>query len=255
MRNIKNDSHSWWKEEYNAPFSGWDFSHLNDRWRNENPPWDYTKMARQLVRKSTALLDMGTGGGEFLASLAPLPEHTCVTEGWAPNVPIARERLDPLGIKVVAVDEDTGKLPFGDREFDTVLNRHEDFHAKEVFRILKPGGMFLTQQVGGNNLHDFADAFDTGIPLPYLKETFAFWEQELQDAGFHIISTEEWSGKQEFTDVGAIAYYIKAVPWTAPGFDIEKNMADLEELQHKLDTGERLVFTQVRFLFQTEKPH
>jgi len=33
---------------------------------------------------------MGTGGGEFLASLAPLPMHTSATEAYPPNVEIAR---------------------------------------------------------------------------------------------------------------------------------------------------------------------
>ena len=55
-------------------------------------------------------------------------------------------------------------------------------------------------------------------------------------------------------DVGAIVYFIKAIPWTVPGFDINKNMHDLEKLQRKLYAGERLVYTQVRFLFQAEKP-
>jgi len=30
-----------------------------------------------------------------------------------------------------------------------VINRHESFSASEVFRVLKPGGIFVTQQVGG----------------------------------------------------------------------------------------------------------
>ena len=37
---------------------------------------------------------------------------------------------------------------YGDSSFDLVINRHEIFGAKEVFRALKPGGLFLTHQVG-----------------------------------------------------------------------------------------------------------
>lgn len=40
---------------------------------------------------------MGTGGGEFLAGLQPLPPHTCATEGYPPNIPIAQQRLKRLG--------------------------------------------------------------------------------------------------------------------------------------------------------------
>jgi SAM-dependent methyltransferase len=65
-------------------------------------------------------------------------------------VPIARNRLEPLGVKVVKVKSNL-RLPFEDKAFDLVLNRHTEFDAKEVWRILKPGGTLLTQQVGSRN--------------------------------------------------------------------------------------------------------
>ncbi|MFC1948804.1 methyltransferase domain-containing protein [Chloroflexota bacterium] len=250
MRNVIKDLYSQWKEEYEAPFSGWDFSYLNDRWIYENPPWDYARQARQLVQQSTALLDMGTGGGEFLASLAPLPKYTCATEGWKTNVAVAKAKLETLGARVLEVDE-SNELPFSDGEFDTVLNRHSAFKSVEVFRVLKPGGTFLTQQVGGNDLQDFAEEFDTNPQ--YQEFTFATIKKEIEDAGFSVKNAEEWYGKMEFMDVGAIVYFIRAIPWTVPGFNFDKNIHHLEKLQYKLDRGEKLAFTRVRFLFQAEK--
>ena len=251
MQNAMKDLHSLWKKEYETPFSGWDFSYLEDRLIFEYPPWDYGKLAKQLIKKSKALLDIGTGGGEFLASLAPLPVHTCATEAWKPNVAIAKAKLEPMGVKVMEIDE-KGRLPFSDGEFDTIIDRHAYFTPAEIFRVLRPGGTFLTQQVGGSNLQDFAEAFDTNTPYKHL--TFNYWKQEIKDAGFGTIKAEEWRGKQEFKDIGAIVYYIKATPWQAPGFDINKNMPQLDELQHKLDAGEKLIYTQIRFLYQAEKP-
>ncbi len=250
---LTTDLHSQWKEEYYAPFSGWDFSHLDGRWKSDFPPWDYRGTVVKLVKQSKALLDIGTGGGEFLASLSPLPAHTRATEGWQPNVAVARAKLEPLGVKVMETDE-TDILPFDDGEFDTVLNTHASFKETEVFRVLKPGGTYLTQQVGGLNLQDFAQAFETDVSSNFKKLTYDYWRQAIQNAGFQIIIDEEWRGPMEFMDVGAIAYYIKAVPWTAPGFDIDKNMRHLDELQRQLDAGEKLAFTQIRFLFQAQKP-
>ena len=169
------------------------------------------------------------------------------------NIYVARAKLEPMAIKVVGVSEED-ETPFNDGEFDTVLNRHSDFDPAEIFRILKNGGTFLTQQVGGNNLQDFAEEFEPDKPLPFLKLTFDYWKQEIQGAGFKLMEAEEWHGKMEFMDVGAIVYFIRAIPWTVPGFELEKNMCHLEKLHHKLESGERLVFTQVRFLFQAEKP-
>jgi len=246
MKNL----HSQWRKDYEAPFAGWDFSYLNGRWIEEQPPWDYEALARQLVQKSKAVLDMGTGGGEILASLAPFSEHTVAIEGWRPNVAIARKRLEPLGVRVLEVDE-SGELPFADGEFDTVLNRHSAFRATEVFRILKTGGTFLTQQVGGGNLNDLIKEFDAA---PQYKDwTLSTITKQIRDAGFSIEEAEEWTGKVEFKDVGAIVYFLKAIPWVVQDFSVDNSLHHLEGLQRKIDKGEKLTFAQVRFLVSANK--
>lgn len=74
--------------EYEQPFSGWDFSRLAGRRESLRPhdTWDYTATVRRAMGGATALLDMDTGGGEFLATLAPLPPDTVAIEGYPPNV-------------------------------------------------------------------------------------------------------------------------------------------------------------------------
>ena len=39
----------------------------------------------------------------------------------------------------------------------------------------------------------------------------------MQAAGLSVVDVQEWSGRLVFTDVGAIVYYLKAVPWLVPG--------------------------------------
>ncbi|HHV95300.1 MAG TPA: class I SAM-dependent methyltransferase [Clostridiaceae bacterium] len=124
--------------EANKKFEGWDFSYLESTGRMQEFPlrWNYRNKVKSRMSGISSLLDMGTGGGEFLSSLVPLPEYTCATEGYEPNIPVARKRLEPLGVKVYRVDDDEF-LPFNDETFDLVINRHESYSAKEVKRILK----------------------------------------------------------------------------------------------------------------------
>lgn len=239
-----------WLKEENAPFAGWDFSYLKDRWNEENPPWDYLAMAKSLVEKSQAVLDMGTGGGERFSRLAPLPRHTVAIEGYKPNVAVARERLEPMGVTLIEVDE-SGELPFQDAEFDLVLNRHSAFLAPEVFRILQSGGTFLTQQVGGQNHADLAESF--GVKVEFSDWVLNTMEKQVHDAGLKVRDAREWIGKLEFYDVGAIVYYLKTVPWIVEDFSVERYFADLKKLHAKLDKGEKLIFTQARFLVRAEK--
>lgn len=70
------------KEALKQPFSGWDFSYIRDRWQASPAPWDYETIVRGHLADTTSLLDMGTGGGEFLASFPPLPSDTHASEAW-----------------------------------------------------------------------------------------------------------------------------------------------------------------------------
>ena len=239
-----------WKKDEQAHFEGWDFSYIKDRVTSERPPWNYNSLAKELISKSESLLDMATGGGERLSSLSPLPKNTIATEGWEPNVKVARKRLEPLGVEVVGVDEEHKKLPFADQTFDTVINHHGAFEANEVYRVLQDGGVFLTQQVGGENLNDLIEFFEAKHPFP---RKLKYLEIATRDVGFEIKKAEEWRGKRVFLDVGAIVYFLKAIPWTIKNFSVDKHLKYLEKLQKRLDFGEKLEFTDSRYLIFAKK--
>ena len=82
------------------PFTGWDFSWLGDRMQVERP-WDYTQIVLDAARRAPNLLDMGTGGGEWLAELPFRPRCTIATEAWPPNVVGAARHLRAVGVPVV----------------------------------------------------------------------------------------------------------------------------------------------------------
>ncbi|MFX0075940.1 MAG: class I SAM-dependent methyltransferase [Candidatus Hermodarchaeota archaeon] len=216
--------------EAKHPFSGWDFSHLNDRVVNGPLTWSYRSKILPIIRKADSLLDMGTGGGEFLASLMPLPSHTCATEGYEPNVSIARNLLESLGVKVYPFKEDTN-LPFNDEEFDVIINRHESYSPEEVYRLLKPGGYFVTQQVGVKNdsklRYVLTDKEDENEDEEWKLENII---KKLESSGFRVLEREENITSTRIYDVGAIVYYFKAIPWELPDFSVEKYHHKLEKI-------------------------
>ena len=61
----------WLKEEKMAHIQGWDFSHIYGRYsEEENLPWDFRTVINKYLKNDMRLLDMETGGGEFLLSLS-----------------------------------------------------------------------------------------------------------------------------------------------------------------------------------------
>jgi len=76
---------------------------------------------------------------------------------------------------------------------------------------------------------------------------------QLEAAGLTIPNTQEWSGRLSFTDVGAIVYYLKAIPWLVPGFSVETHLQNLLTLQRRLESGQGLTFTAGKYLIEAYK--
>ena len=248
-----NESVEIWKREEQQPFSGWDFSHLDGRMLEEQPTWSYSSRAAVLMRHASSVIDLGTGGGERLLQLrTDWPKKVVATEGYPPNFRLATERLSPFGAQVVDVRlTDDGGMPFANDEFDLVLNRHSAFHPREVARILAPGGTFLTEQVHGSWGYDLLAAFDAKPQWP--EATLEKYGPQLTAAGLAVVDSQEWSGHLSFTDVGAIVYLLKAVPWLVPGFSVETHLAHLLALQRRLEGGEGLAFVARQYLIEACK--
>lgn len=237
----------------NTPFAGWNFSYITATGRMvEAPlPWSYASILLNQFRNTQSLLDMGTGGGEYLSFLQPLPAHTCATEGYAPNVPIARQLLEPLGVKVYEA-KGNSTLPFADNQFDLVINRHEAYSVREVWRILKPGGQFITQQVGGSNCVELNSLL--GAPTyQYANWQLDYAVQELQDAGWHIAMQKEDRPITRFFDVGALIYYLKAIPWQVSDFSVEKYFDKLVKLHNRIQQEQYFDVHYHRFLIIARK--
>lgn len=242
-----------WRREEEEPFAGWDFAHLRGRMIEEQPPWSYAARAAELLERSTAVLDMGTGGGERLLALrAHWPDKVAVTEGYAPNVALARERLAPLGVRVIDVETSRqAAMPFADGEFDLVLNRHSSLNAGEVARILALGGVFFTEQVDGRWAEDLMAVFGARPQWP--DANLDHEAGRLREAGLSIDRAEGWSGALTFTDVGAVVYYLHAVPWLVPGFTVATHADALFALQSRLERGEPLAFAAGLYLLEARK--
>ena len=210
-------------------FQGWDFTRLGARLVSEPPPWDFEEIVAERAARATTMLDMGTGGGEWLSSLRTRASVTVATESWPPNVPVAAARLKALGVPVVqdegAADnhrqhreEPSGRLAFTAEVFDLVTNRHESFVASEVSRVLRPEGTFVTQQThsGSQQFHELL-----GLQPPHLEEfEIDLALDQLSAAGMTVDEADEGHATTVFADIGALAWYLRSVPWAVPGFSI-----------------------------------
>jgi SAM-dependent methyltransferase len=165
---------------------------------------------------------------------------------------LVKEHLEPLGVEVVESQTPLyDALPFENGLFDLVIDRHSGFNIAEVERILAPGGTFLTQQVDGRSFADLSAAFDCQQPWTYF--TLQWVLDQIQETQLVVETAQGWTGKTVFDDVGAIVYYLKAVPWTVEGFSVERNRAHLLALQQRLEQGGKLAFSDMLMLIKAVK--
>lgn len=249
-----------WRAEETGQPEGWDFSALVGRLTESDLPWDFATACRTVLQGSTAALDMGPGGGEHLLTLrGALPPDTTATEGWGPNLPVARSALEPAGIAVVAFgqpDDDPAPapMPFPDDRFDVVLNRHEAYHPLEVARVLRPGGRFVTQQVGGDDLTEVRQALDHPPTAPHVRHDVL--RDGLASAGLEVVDGAESVDHYVFADVAALVAYLQLVPWEAPeDFTVDRYADALLGLHASGPaTGAPLRVTRTRFWLLARKP-
>lgn len=242
------------EEALHAPIRGWDFSWLQGRAEETLPPWDYGALVRAAAVGTRRTLDIDTGGGEFLQRLGPLPGHVVATEGYAPNVTVAGERLASLGVAVVHAESapdnvdqaetspaaSGSALPFVSQAFDVVIDRHSSYWPSEVRRVLRAGGRFLTQQ--GSEAGTSGAAWEElfGRPHGHGRFDLIFAVDQLVEAGFRIFRAEEADTPMVFRDLAAVVYYLRLVPWAVDRFDPVADTGALERIHRRIATNGEL---------------
>ncbi|MCM3413722.1 class I SAM-dependent methyltransferase [Metabacillus litoralis] len=236
-----------WMKYEKIKFDGWDFSHIKDSWENESLPWDYADIVKNYLSSDLELLDMGTGGGEFLLTLNHPYSKTSVTEGWKPNIELLRNKLEPLGIKVAPIGDD-GIIDYGDNRFDMIINRHESFNIEEVKRVLKPNGIFITQQVGGKNGNRLSNMLIPNFLPKYEDLSLRNILRDLKEYNFDILFADEYFPYQKFFSMEALIYYAKVIEWEFPGFNVKNNFNQLLNAYDELKRNGYIRNYEHRFL-------
>ena len=236
-----------------VPVEGWDFSWLAGRASEERPPWGYARLVAARMATVSAALDIDTGGGEVLAEVPEPPPLLVATEAWPPNVEVAHRTLRRVGATVVRVAE-TPPLPFRDASFDLVVSRHPvDTWWDEIARVLRPGGSYLSQQVGAGTVRELSEAILGPLPPPTSRQP----EQAVaaaRAAGLEVVDLRRATLRTVFHDIAAVVYFLRKVIWTVPGFTVDRYRDQLRRLHDRIQAEGPFVAHAQRFLIEGRRP-
>ncbi|MCW3844307.1 class I SAM-dependent methyltransferase [Micromonospora yasonensis] len=236
-----------------APVEGWDFAWLDGRASEERPPWGYARLLAARMADVDAALDIDTGGGEVLAGIPQPPPLLVATEAWPPNVAVARRTLRRVGATVVQVAEQS-PLPFRDGAFDLVVSRHPvRTWWDEIARVLRPGGSYLSQQIGPGTMRELSEAVLGPLPPPAARHP----EQAVaaaEAAGLTVVDLRTATLRAVFQDIGAVVWFLRKVIWTVPDFTVDRYRPELRRLHDRIRSEGPFVAHARRFLIDARRP-
>ena len=116
-----------------------------------------------------------------------------------------------------------------------VINRHGEFNPAEIHRVLKPGGLFITQQVGAENDRELVELLCGQTDLPFPEQYLKITEERFSQTGFEILDGRECFRPIRFYDVGALVWFARIIEWEFPGFSVDSCMDRLLQAQRLLD--------------------
>jgi hypothetical protein len=151
-------------------------------------------------------------------------------------------------------DYTISSVPLPDSSLDLILNRHGGYSEPELLHLLRPGGVFLTQQVGGQNCIHLNELLQDRVEFQYSYWTKDAITRRLIDAGFDLLNVQEEFPPAEFVDVGAVVFYLRIISWQVSDFSVEKYRDRLFSIHQDILAHGPLQVSEHRILVEARKP-
>jgi|TARA_A100001037_G_scaffold292244_1_gene307282 SAM-dependent methyltransferase len=115
----------------------------------KKPYIEYEKFHKKYIKGSYTVLEIGAGTGLFTKSLLDCGAKVVATDISPKSLEVIKKRFVKYQQKLIVQVADMEKLPFNKNYFDIVTCAgslsygDNDLVMNEIFRVLKPGGVFI----------------------------------------------------------------------------------------------------------------
>jgi ubiquinone/menaquinone biosynthesis C-methylase UbiE len=232
---------------------GWDFSKVKSK--VEGRAWDFYEEVRTRCKPDDVMLDIGTGGGESVLTLA---EYVHLAVGIDYSNGMIEKAIDHLqsssitNVRFTLMDYE--QLQFPEQFFNVVSDRQCGFNSKEVARVLTHDGVFLTQQVSEADKLNLKQAFGRG--QMYGTDNGTLLKQYLRDlaeAGFTDIQTFTYDADAYYETSEDLIFLLKHTP-IIPNFgQKESDFAVLSEFIEANESDQGIRTNEERFMIIARK--
>lgn len=175
--------------------------------------WDLYELLRRSTDSSSAILDLGTAGGEKIFSFFPDCAEILGTDYSPAMIDTALQNLEKSGRKNISFKVmDNLKMDVPPDHFDAVVARHTIIDPVQILECLKPGGRLLVRGVdkydcwGLKIVMGGGQGFDDPVPVSITDY------ENILSAGFSEVELVPIHTREYFKDKETFRSFLKTVP-------------------------------------------
>lgn len=220
---------------------GWNFEKVNYSVKSLSD-FNYYKEVVSHITSKTKMLDIGCGSAEKAARFYGFARKIYLTD-FEPEMLVRAKRnvekfyendlklKNKFNFKILNCE---GPFDFPDCYFDLVVSRHCGANMKEVFRVLKPGGVFVSEDYSSYDCLEIKEVFKRGQNYkeePFYKRVV----NECVDTGFSKIEFLRFEEIEYYKSVDDLKYLLQHTP-ILNGFDEDLDNEKLMEYVNKFSS-------------------
>jgi len=205
----------------------------NGRWsrfkKDIDAKWGdiYENLSKKL-KGNELLLDIGTAEGNKFLRLANKIKLGIGIDKEPSMIKLANKNIKK-NRKFKFLVMNANNLKFPDNMFDIVTAKHSPVNFREIFRVLKPGGIFVTQQVHELDKNNLKQAFKRGQGFGVSKKNYLIKRYliEAKNAGFKMKKQMISNKIYYFINKNKLIKFLNITP-TIPNFGTKNDFKILD---------------------------
>lgn len=228
--------------------NGWDFSVMKAV--RQPVPWDYNSVVKNRLRPTDRVLDIGTGGGEQFLQFAPLIKSGLGIDIDPVMVMVANNNA--IHVKNVSFQVGSQRLDTMSGLFDVIINRHAPFDIAAIKQHLLPTGIFITQQVGENNMANVKKALNQETSKPVISKEL------LEDGGLQCVEFREYNVEYIVKDIESLIFWLNALDLLhadLSGKEVLESVSTLNDVLAGNVTNQGFITNEHRYLAIAKMPY
>ncbi len=202
-----------------AKEQGWNFKAIKPKVENKSG-YDYYKEVLLCIFPNTKMLDIGCGSGEKSIKYFSGAKKIVMIDNEPEMLKRVRANITQMipekGRKKFEVKiGDKEKLDFADNSFDVVVSRHCGAKVSEIYRVLKKGGIFISEDIDETDCLELKEMFGRGQGYDRLK-AINLEKQEIVDdcvlSKFSEISLKTFGYDEYYKSKFELLYLLTRTP-------------------------------------------